>query len=193
MDKRVNIFLKREKNWQDEMTLLRDIILECKVTEDYKWMHPCYTYNDKNIVLIHGFNQYCALLFHKGALLKDPKNILIQQTKNTQSARQIRFKNIQEIEKLRSTIKQYIKEAIKNEEQGKSVELKKTKDYDVPKELKEKFKVDPAYENAFKALTPGRQRGYLLHFGSAKQSETRSSRIEGARAKIFDGKGHNER
>lgn len=193
MDNRVTVFLKREKKWKEEMTFLRKVVLSCDLNEDFKWMHPCYTNNNKNIVLIHGFKEYCALLFHKGALLKDPKNILIQQTKNSQVARQLRFRNIDEIKNNEGTIKDYIKEAIKNEQEGKKVALKKTSEYSIPKELTEKFKESPDYEKAFKKLTPGRQRSYLLHFTSAKQSKTRVSRIEKAIQKINEGKGYNER
>jgi uncharacterized protein YdeI (YjbR/CyaY-like superfamily) len=193
MDNRVTVFLKREKKWKEEMTFLRKVVLSCDLNEDFKWMHPCYTNNNKNIVLIHGFKEYCALLFHKGALLKDPKNILIQQTKNSQVARQLRFRNIDEIKNNEGTIKDYIKEAIKNEQEGKKVALKKTSEYSIPKELTEKFKESPDYEKAFKKLTPGRQRSYLLHFTSAKQSKTRVSRIEKAIQKIYEGKGYNER
>ncbi len=192
MDKRVKAFLKKEKQWNEEMKLLREIVMKCDLEEDFKWKHPCYTNNGNNIVLIHGFKKYCALLFHKGALLKDPENILIQQTKNSQIARQIRFTNNEEIESLEKTIKEYIKEAIKNEKEGKDVELKKTSEYEKPEELISAFDKDPEFKKAFDELTPGRQRGYLLHFSEAKQSKTRTSRIEKAKPKIFDGKGHNE-
>lgn len=192
MDKRVKAFLKKEKQWKEEMELLREIVMECDLEENFKWMHPCYTHNGKNIVLIHGFKEYCALLFHKGALLKDPQNILIQQTKNSQIARQIRFTDVEEIKNLKKTIKQYIKEAIKNEIEGKEVELKKTSEYEKPEELISAFDENPDLKKAFAELTPGRQRGYLLHFSGAKQSKTRTSRIEKAKPKIFEGKGHNE-
>jgi len=193
MDKRVKVFLKRAKQWKEEMQMLREIVMECDLQEDYKWMHPCYTNNGNNIVLIHGFKDYCALLFHKGALLKDKKDILIQQTKNSQIARQLRFTSIDEIEKQKKIILDYIREAIKNEKDGKEVELKKTSEYNKPDELISAFKNDPEFKKAFDELTPGRQRGYLLHFSGAKQSKTRTSRIEKAKPKIFDGKGHNER
>lgn len=193
MDKRVKVFLKRAKQWKQEMELLREIVMECDLEEDFKWMHPCYTNNGNNIVLIHGFKEYCALLFHKGALLKDKKDILVQQTKNTQIARQMRFTTIEEIQKLKDTIKEYIEEAIQNEKDGKEVELKKTSEYETPEELLTAFDTDPEFKKAFNNLTPGRQRGYLLHFSGAKQSTTRFSRIEKAKPKIFEGKGHNER
>tara|TARA_B100001167_G_scaffold188649_1_gene152267 strand:+ start:461 stop:1057 length:597 start_codon:yes stop_codon:yes gene_type:complete len=193
MDKRVAVFLKRAPQWKEEMTLLRNMIMDCNLTEDFKWMHPCYTHQGKNIVLIHGFKEYCSLLFHKGALLKDPEKRLIQQTKNTQGARQLRFQNTQEIEDQKTTIQSFIAEAIKNEVEGKEIPLKKTSEYEVPKELLQKFQEDPSYKKAFDQLTPGRQRGYLLYFGSAKQSKTRVSRIEKATQSIFEGKGYNER
>ena len=193
MDKRVNVFLKREKKWPEEMRLLREIVMECDLEEDYKWMHPCYTHEGKNIVLIHGFKAYCALLFHKGALLKDPKKVLIQQTKNTQVARQMRFTGVAEIGRQKSTIKTYIEEAIKNEKAGKEVKLKKTSEYEVPEELIAKLEDDSEFKAAFEALTPGRKRGYLLHFSGAKQSQTRMARIEKSAPKIFAGKGYNER
>ena len=169
--------------------MLRDIILDCGLTEDFKWMHPCYTHNGKNIVLIHGFKAYCAILFNKGALLKDPENILIQQTKNTQSARQIRFTETSEIEELKTIIKDYIKEAIEVERLGLKVKKKKTSDFEMPKELEEKFKENPEFEKAFNNLTAGRQRGYLLHFIKPKQSQTRASLIEKYEKRIFNGKG----
>ena len=193
MDKRVKAYLSRAKQWKEEMKMLREIIIDCDVEEDFKWMHPCYTNKGKNIVLIHGFKEYCALLFHKGALLKDSQDVLIQQTKNTQVARQLRFASVAEIEKQKHIIKDYINEAIKNEQEGKEVALKKNSDYEKPDELLAAFKEDSDFEKAFNSLTPGRQRGYLLHFTSAKQSKTRVSRIEKAKHKIFDGKGYNER
>jgi uncharacterized protein YdeI (YjbR/CyaY-like superfamily) len=193
MDKRVNVYLKRAKRWKDELILLHEIIMECGLTEDFKWMHPCYTYKGKNIVLIHGFKDYCALLFHKGALLYDAEYILVQQTENVQAARQMRFTNTQEIIDLKSIIKAYIFEAIEVEKSGLEVKMKKTSEYDMPDELIKAFENDPDLKTAFNSLTPGRQRGYLLHFGSAKQSKTRISRIEKAKPKIFEGKGFNER
>ena len=160
--------------------------------EDFKWGKPCYTFEDNNIVLIHGFKNYCALLFHKGALLKDDEEVLVQQTKNVQSARQLRFKNLQEIKDQEKIIKEYIHEAIEVEKAGLEVEMKKTSDYEVPAELEKAFKDNPDFKKAFKNLTPGRQRGYLLHFSDAKQSKTRESRIEKSMPKIFDGKGLND-
>ncbi|GAA5221293.1 YdeI family protein [Membranihabitans marinus] len=175
------------------MTLLRNICLECELDEDFKWKHPCYTFQGKNIVIIHGFKEYCALLFHKGALLDDAENILIQQTENVQAARQIRFKNLKEVVAQESIIKDYILEAIEVEKAGLKVDNKPTAAYEVPVELLSKFEEDPELEVGFNALTPGRQRGYLLYFSQAKQSKTRLSRIEKSRDKIMAGKGYNDR
>ena len=189
MNEEVNKYLDRLKNWQAELTELREIILDCGLKEDYKWMHPSYSDNGKNIVLIHEFKNYCAILFQKGALLKDPENILIQQTENTQSARQIRFTNLSMIKELKPTIKKYIKEAIEIEKSEVSVKKKKTTDFEIPIELEQKFEKNPDFEKAFKNLTPGRQRGYLLHFAKPKQSKTKTSRIENCMKQIFDGYG----
>jgi uncharacterized protein YdeI (YjbR/CyaY-like superfamily) len=189
----VDRFLDRAKKWKEEMTLLRNICLDCGLTEDFKWMHPCYTYKEKNVVLINGFKAYCALLFHKGVLLKDSENMLVQQTKNVQAARQLRFTSAEEIKTLEATIKAYIFEAIELEKAGLEVKMKKTSEYDMPEELLLKFKKDLSFKTAFEALTPGRQRGYLLHFSQAKQSKTRIARIEKSILKIFDGKGLNDR
>lgn len=190
---KVEKYIEKIKNWKEETKLLREICLECGLTEDFKWMHPCYTFQENNIVLIHGFKEYCALLFHKGVLLKDNNGILIQQTENVQSARQIRFTNVQEIIDLKSIIKTYLFEAVEVEKAGLEVKLKKTSEYEMPEELKQAFENNPELKTAFYNLTPGRQRGYLLHFSEAKQSKTRTSRIENAETKMFEGKGHNER
>lgn len=179
-------------NWQRELRTLRNIVLECGLTEDFKWMHPCYTHQNRNIVLIHLFKEYCALLFPKGVLLQDPMNILVQQTVNSQTARQLRFSNADEIEKLRSVIKAYIFEAVEVEKAGVKVAFKQTSDFDVPEELLQKFKEAEVFEQAFYQLTPGRQRGYLLHFSQPKQSATRISRIEKYMNKILEGKGLND-
>ncbi|MES9683290.1 hypothetical protein CN514_15925 [Bacillus sp. AFS001701] len=192
MHPKVEAFLLRAKKWQEEFYKLREIVIDCELTEDFKWMHPCYTLDNKNIVLIHGFKEYCALLFHKGALLKDPKGILIQQTENVQSARQIRFTNIQEIIEMESVLKDYIKEAIEVEKAGLQVELKKTSDYEVPEELQLKLDENPALKTAFEALTPGRQRAYIYYFSQPKQSKTRTSRVEKYIDQILDGKGLND-
>lgn len=192
MDK-VDRYIDKIKNWKEETILLREICLECGLYEDFKWMHPCYTFQGKNIVLIHGFKEYCALLFHKGALLNDTENILVQQTENVQSARQIRFTDKKQIIDLKAVVKAYNFEAIEVEKAGLEVKMKKTSEYEMPKELEQEFENDSKFKTAFYNLTPGRQRGYLLYFSEAKQSKTRSSRIEKAKPKIFDGKGHNER
>lgn len=190
MNLKVNRFLDKATRWKDEMTLLREIILDLKgIEEDYKWMHPCYTFNGKNVVLIHGFKEYCALLFHKGALLKDPKGILIRQTENVQSARQLRFTDIKQIQKQKNTIKSYIKEAIEIERSGAKITLKQTSDYTVPEELQKVLDKNPAVKKAFHSLTPGRQRAYLFYFSQAKQSATRQSRIEKYVPQILEGKG----
>ena len=189
----VDRFLDRAKKWNQEMKLLREICLDCGLTEEFKWMHPCYTFQGKNVVLIHDFKEYCALLFHKGVLLKDSNNILIQQTKNVQSARQIRFTSLQEIIDLKPTIKAYIFEAIEVEKAGLEVPMKKTSEFKMPDEFKVALDKDPDLKAAFQGLTPGRQRGYLLYFSQAKQSTTRTSRVEKYRPKILLGKGLNDR
>ncbi len=189
MNKKVDDYLNNLKTWQDEQKRLRELILNCGLTEDFKWMHPCYTYKNKNIVLFHGFKEYCAILFMKGALLSDYKGILIQQTENTQFGRQIRFKHISEINTLEPTIKEYIYEAIEIEKLGLKVETKKTADFEIPEELKQVFSENPDLKIAFDNLTPGRQRGYLLHFAKPKQSKTRLARIENNINRIFKGKG----
>ncbi len=188
----VDRFLERAKKWQDEMTILRKICLDCGLTEEFKWMHPCYTFRDKNIVLIHDFKDYCALLFHKGALLKDSENILTQQTENVQAARQLRFTSTEEIIALEATIKTFIFEAIEVEKAGLEVKMKKTSEFNMPEELLLKFEEDPNFKKAFEALTPGRQRGYLLFFSQAKQSKTREARIEKNIEKIYKGEGLND-
>ncbi|RJS51522.1 hypothetical protein C2H96_08325 [Bacillus subtilis] len=186
---KVDEFLSKAKKWKEEFEKLRTIILDCELTEDFKWMHPCYTYNNKNVVLIHGFKEYCALLFHKGALLQDAHGILIQQTENVQAARQIRFTNVQEINELENILKAYIHEAIEVEKAGLKVEVNKNIELNIPEELQNKFDEIPALKIAFEALTPGRQRAYTLYFSQAKQSKTRESRVEKYVQKILDGKG----
>ena len=190
MNRKVDQFLEKSTKWKEEMNLLREIILDMKeLHEDYKWMHPCYTLGGKNVVLIHGFKEYCALLFHKGALLKDSDGILIQQTENVQSARQIRFTDITRIKKQRAVIKRYIREAIEIERSGMKVKLKETAEFPVPKEFQSRLNKNPGLKNSFEALTPGRQRGYLFYFSQAKQSKTRESRIEKYIPNIIQGKG----
>ncbi len=192
MPTKVDTFLSKAKKWKEEMTLLREIALECKLAEDYKWMHPCYCLHDANIVVIHGFKEYVALLFFKGVLLKDPKRILVQQTANVQAARQLRFTSLDEIKKQRAVIKSYIKEAIQIELSGQKVELKKTAEFTMPEEFEKRLKKDKKLKAAFEALTPGRQRGYLLYFASAKQTATRESRIEKYIPNILQHKGLND-
>ena len=183
-------FFEKAKKWKEEFYLLREIITENdSLEENYKWMHPCYTLDEKNVVLIHGFKEYCALLFHKGVLMKDPQNILIQQTENVQSARQIRFRNIEEVEKQRAIIKKYIQEAVKIEQSGQKVELKKVSEYPVPEEFQRALDEDKTLNESFYALSPGRQKGYLFYFNQAKQSKTRETRIEKYYQNILDGKG----
>lgn len=189
MNSKVAQFLNKAKKWQDEMTLLREIIQECNLTEDFKWMHPCYTLDNANIVLIHGFKEYCALLFFKGVLLKDEKGILIQQTENVQDRRQLRFKSVKEIQNLESTIKEYIEEAIAIEKAGLKVVLKTTAEYNMPEEFQIVLEEMPELKTAFYKLTPGRQKAYLLYFSAAKQAKTREARIEKYIEKILDGKG----
>ncbi|MWC31235.1 YdeI/OmpD-associated family protein [Paenibacillus sp. MMS18-CY102] len=192
LNPKVNEFLGKAKRWKEEFEKLRAIVLDCELTEEFKWMHPCYTFENKNIVLIHGFKEYCALLFHKGSLLKDPNGILIQQTENVQAARQIRFTNVQEIVEMESILKAYIHEAVEVEIAGLEVDFKKNEDYSMPEELQHKFDESPALKSAFEALTPGRQRAYLLHFAQPKQSKTRVARVEKYAQQILDGKGLND-
>lgn len=190
---KIDPYFNKLKQWKEEFNLLREIILDCGLTEDFKWMHPCYTFEGKNIVLIHGFKNYCALLFHKGALLKDPHGILVQQTENVQSARQIRFTGAEKIEDMQLILKAYIAEAIEVEKSGLQVEFKKKEEYALPEELENKFVEIPDLKAAFEALTPGRQRAYLLHFSSPKQSKTREARIEKYMVHILNGKGMNDK
>ena len=189
MNPKVDGFLKRSKKWQEEFGKLRKIALDCQLTEELKWGQPCYTSQKKNIVLIHGFKEYCALLFFKGALLKDADSILIQQTENVQAARQIRFTHVREIVQMEPILKAYMREAIEVEKAGLKVDFKKTAEFTVPEEFQKRLDADAALRTAFAALTPGRQRGYILHFSAAKQSKTRESRIEKCVQRILDGKG----
>ena len=189
MNPKVDWFFKKDTKWKDEYERLRRIVLDCGLTEELKWGCPCYTLEGSNIVLIHGFKDYCALLFHKGALLKDAKGIMIQQTENVQAGRQIRFTHADQIADMEPVLKSYIKEAIKVEKAGVKVPFKKTTEFKMPAEFKSILEAKPALKKAFNALTPGRQRGYLLHFSSAKLEKTRESRIEKNIPKILKGKG----
>lgn len=189
MNPKVDFYFIKEKKWQEEIEKLRTIILNCGLTEELKWGVPAYTYQKSNVVLIHTFKEYCAVLFFKGALLKDDKGILVQQTKNVQAARQVRFTSLQEVVKLQNTLKAYIYEAIEVEKAGLKVELKKTTEFEMPEEFQKKLDKTPSLKKAFHALTPGRQRGYLLYFSQAKQAKTRESRIEKYIPNILNGKG----
>ena len=186
---KVDTFLSKAKKWGKEFEQLRTIVLNCGLTEEYKWMHPCYTFEKKNIVLIHGFKEYCALLFFKGALLKDTDGILIRQTENVQAARQIRFTSVREISKLKSILKKYIYEAVEVEKAGLKVKMKKTSDFKIPEEFQNKLNKIPSLKTAFNALTPGRQRAYIFYFSQAKQSKTREVRVEKYLQQILKGKG----
>jgi uncharacterized protein YdeI (YjbR/CyaY-like superfamily) len=189
MNPKVNWFFEKDSKWQEAYKQLRRIVLDCGLVEELKWGKPCYTFQGSNIVLMHGFKEYCALLFPKGVLLEDFGNILIQQTKNTQSARQIRFTDVQEVIDQETVLKAYIDEAIEVEKAGLEVPMKKTEDFNVPEEFQAKLDESPALKEAFENLTPGRQRGYLLHFSDAKQSKTRKRRVEKYIPKILNGEG----
>lgn len=189
MNPKVDWFFTKATKWQEEYEELRTIVLDYGLTEELKWGVPCYTFQNSNIVLIHGFKDYCALLFHKGALLKDESGVLIQQTPNVQAARQIRFTSLNEICKLDKVIKAYLKEAIEVEKSGLKVEMKKTTEFKMPEEFANVLEDMPELKKAFYALTPGRQRGYLLYFSQPKQSKTRESRIEKKLEKILNGEG----
>jgi uncharacterized protein YdeI (YjbR/CyaY-like superfamily) len=192
MNPKVDWFFSKAGKWQKEFEQLRTIILDCDLIEELKWGQPCYVFEKSNIVLMHGFKEYCALLFFKGALLKDATGILVQQTENVQAARQIRFTNVREIVKMKATLKKYIYEAIEVEEAGLKVNLKKTIAFATPEEFQNKLDKSPALKTAFEALTPGRQRGYLLYFSAAKQSKTREARVEKYTKQILKGKGLEE-
>ena len=192
MNPLVDKYVGRQKQWQKEVGKLREIALSCKLSEEFKWGNPCYTLNGDNIVLIHVFKEYCALLFFKGALMKDPQGILIQQTKNVQAARQVRFTNLQEVKKAQAALKTYIRDAIAVEKSGLKVDFKKTSEFAMPEEFRKKLSKLPALKTAFEALTPGRQRAYLLHFSAPKQAKTREARIEKNADRILDGLGLND-
>lgn len=192
MNPKVDFFFEKAGKWQAGVEKLRSIVLDCNLVEELKWGVPCYTLNGSNVVLIHTFKEYGAILFHKGALLRDSEGILIQQTENVQAARQIRFTGLHEIEELEPVIKAYIYEAIEVEKAGLEVKLKKTAEFTVPEEFQTVLDEDETVKSAFEALTPGRQRGYLLYFGGAKQSKTRQSRVEKYIPEILKGKGLND-
>ena len=192
MNPKVDFFFDKAQKWQKEYEKLRKVALDCGLAEELKWGCPCYTFNGSNIVLIHGFKEYCAYLFFKGALLNDPESILIQQTKNVQSARQIRFTSVKEIARSDKILKAYIYEAIEVERAGLRVKLKKTEDLTIPEEFQKKLDKKAALKKAFNALTPGRQRQYLFYFSQPKQSKTRESRIEKSIPQILDGRGLND-
>jgi uncharacterized protein YdeI (YjbR/CyaY-like superfamily) len=192
MNPKVDGYLRKAKKWQEELKKLRTIVLDCQLSEELKWGVPCYTLRENNVVLIHVFKQYCALLFFKGALLKDDKGILIQQTKNVQAARQIRFTNVREIVEMETILKAYIHEAMEVEKAGLKVSFRKTTEFIIPDEFQKKLDAIPSLKTAFAALTPGRQRAYLLHFSAPKQSKTRESRIEKCMRQILKGKGLND-
>ncbi|MEI6556621.1 MAG: YdeI family protein [Paludibacter sp.] len=192
MNPKVDEFISKANRWQEEFEKLRMIILDCQLTEELKWGVPCYTFQNSNVVLIHGFKEYCAILFIKGALLNDAQGLLIQQTEKVQAGRQIRFTNAGEIIELEATLKAYIYEAIEVEKSGLKVELKKTTEYTLPEELLKKFEEIPAMKTAFEALTPGRQRAYILYFSEPKQTKTRESRVEKYMQQILNGKGLND-
>lgn len=192
MHKKVDTYLENLDNWQVELKLLRSIVISCGLEENFKWRNPCYTFQNKNLLLLFSFKEYCGISFLKGVLLKDELTILVQQTENMQSVRQLRFKNISEIIKLETVMKAYIFEAIKIEKSNVKVPLKNVSEFDVPDELEVVFEEETEFKEAFYALTPGRQKGYLLHFSGAKQPKTRISRIKKYQTRIFKGQGIND-
>jgi uncharacterized protein YdeI (YjbR/CyaY-like superfamily) len=189
MSPKVDGFLRRQDKWHAEFEKLREILLDTGLTEDLKWGQPCYALDGKNVVLMHGFKEYCAILFHKGVLLQDPKRVLIQQTKNVQAARQIRFKSLQEVTKLAKTVKAYVREAIEIERAGLKVQMKKTEDFELPEEFESRLAANAKLKAAFAALTPGRQRAYIFHFSQPKLSKTRAARVEKHAPRILKGLG----
>jgi uncharacterized protein YdeI (YjbR/CyaY-like superfamily) len=190
MNRKVDGYLSKAKQWREEMTRLREIVCGVpELVEEMKWGHPCYTFEGGNVVLIHGFKEYCALLFFKGALLKDGKGILVQQTENVQGARQVRFRSVEEIGKLERVLRDYIKEAVEVERRGLKVEFKGTAAFEMVEEFRKRLNGDGRLKKAFEALTPGRQRGYLLYFAQAKQSTTREARVEKCVPRILEGMG----
>jgi uncharacterized protein YdeI (YjbR/CyaY-like superfamily) len=192
MNPKVDEFLNKSEKWQDEFRKLRMILLDSQLTEELKWGKPCYTYQNNNIALIHGFKEYCAILFIKGALIKDDHGILVQQTENVQAGRQIRFVNAEEIDAAESILRAYINQAIEIEKAGLEVDFKKNDEYDIPPELQSKLDEMPDLKAAFDKLTPGRQRGYIFYFSQPKQPKTREARVEKCLRQILDGKGLND-
>lgn len=192
INEKVNFYFEKEVKWQEEVKQLRLIALDCNLMEELKWGTPCYTLDGRNIVLIHTFKEYCAFLFFKGALMRDEKGILIQQSKNVQATRQIRFTSLKEITQLKKELKAYIFQAIEIEKSGAKVVLKKVSEFEMADEFKTKLNEMPALKKAFEALTPGRQRAYLLHFSQPKQSQTRESRVLKCIPQILNGKGLND-
>lgn len=186
---KVAFFFDKAEQWKAEYGRLREIALDCPLTEEVKWGVPCYTVEGKNVMLIHGFKEYCAVLFPKGVLMQDPQNILIIQTENVQSARQLRFKSLEQIEGMANLIKEYILEAIQVELSGRKVEFKKTTEFNMPEEFQVRLDQDPKLQESFEKLTPGRQRAYLLFFSAPKQAKTREARVEKMMGKILAGKG----
>ncbi len=182
-------YFQVQDHWQAIKLCLREIILTTELVEDWKWYKPCYTLNGKNVLLIHGFKDYYAILFLKGVLMQDPSNLLISQTEYVQSARQIRFTNLEELTKQKETIREYILEAIKVEQSGKEVIMKKTSEFVIPLEFENELTNNPELSVAFDKLTPGRRRGYLLHFSGAKLSKTRQDRVAKHIPRILNGKG----
>jgi uncharacterized protein YdeI (YjbR/CyaY-like superfamily) len=192
MNPKVDEFIRDAKKWREEYEALRTIVLDCGLTENLKWGVPCYTFNEKNVIIIHGFKEYCALLFFKGALLADTDRLLIIQTENTQASRQIRFTDVREIVEKEPILKAYIREAIEAEKSGAKVNFKKTAEFAISEEFRNKLDATPALKTAFDALTPGRQRAYILYFSSPKQSKTREARVEKSTQRILAGKGLND-
>ncbi|MBN3758363.1 hypothetical protein G3N95_36015 [Paraburkholderia sp. Tr-20389] len=192
MNPKVDAYISKLDKWREETETLRAIALDAPLTEELKWGVPCYTVGGANVVIIHGFKDYCALLFVKGALMKDPKGLLVQQTENVQSARQIRFTSLQEIVRLKTALKAYLRQAIEVEQAGLKVQRKTTAEFEVAEEFQNRLDKQPTLKKAFEALTPGRQRAYLLHFSAAKQSKTREARIDKCTPLILEGKGLND-
>ncbi len=193
MNNKIQQFLEQARSWKEEMTLLHEIVTQnAELQQDFKWMHPCYTFQGKNVVLIHGFKEYVALLFHKGALLQDPENLLVQQTENVQAARQLRFTHAEEILEQKELITAYIHEATELENSGRKITFKSISDYPVPDEFREVLQTNNNVKRAFESLSPGRRKAYLFHFSQAKQSATRKARIERCLPKILNGEGRND-